>query len=235
MKVRMAGEERRVKILQAAKPLFAMNGYRGTSVREIAKAAEVSEALLYKHFPSKEAIYNEILSYGSGIAARLVRRLDRLEPGAEKLITIVYLLFEHVLFDVPGHSDEQETHERFLFHSFLEDGLYARAHFKSIESAIWDVIEESYQVAQRNAQVVDMPVPLVHRAWFAHHLAMALNLCHLPEKPAFEYEGSKEELTQHAILFALRGIGLSDEAIKRFFNPDQLNDFRKSLFQNDIH
>lgn len=231
-RVRMTGKERRLKILQAARPLFAMNGFKGTSIREIAKAASVSEALLYKHFTGKEEIYNEILNYAGGIGANLTEELKEIEPGAEKLITMVYLMFEHILFEVPGRREEQVLHERFLFHSFLETGNYARTAFKSIQAASWDTLEESYRAAQEQAHLVEMPIPFVHRAWFVHHLAMALNLCHLPDPPAFEYQGSMEELSKHATLFALRGIGLTDEAIRRFYNPEKLKALKQSLYQN---
>ncbi len=234
-RVRMTGDERRLTILQAAKPLFAMNGFRGTSVREIAKAASVSEALLYKHFTSKEEIYNEILSYAGSLASNLVGELEQIEPGAEKLIVIVYLMFQHILFEVPGQHTEQEMHERFMFNSFLEDGNYARSHFRSIESASWDIIEECYRVAEKNAHLVGMPISFAHRAWFVHHLAMALNLCHLPETPAFEYEVTKEELSEHATLFALRGIGLTDEVIRRYYKPEKLRAFKQSLYQNNFN
>ena len=234
-KLRMTGEERRLKILQAAKPLFAMYGFKGTSVKEIAKAASVSEALLYKHFSSKKDIYDEILTYASGIGANVVKGVEEFEPGAEKLIVIVYLLFEHVLFEVPGQSEEQLLHERFLFNSFLEDGEYARIVFRSIENACWDVIEACYLVAERNAHLVEMPISFSRRVWLVHHLAMALNLCHLPEVPAFEYEGTKEQLSEQAALFALRGIGLTDEVIRRFFKPEKLRAFKESLYQGNIN
>ncbi len=234
-RVRLTGEERRHKILEAAKPLFAMNGFKGTSVREIAKAANVSEALLYKHFKGKEEIYNEILRYPAGIGSNLVDELQEIEPGAEKLITMVYLMFEHILFEMPGQRQEQLLHERFLFHSFLETGNYARTAFKSIRDAIWDTLEESYQAAQEQAHLVEMPIPFVHRAWFVHHLAMALNLCHLPDPPAFEYQGSMEELCEHATLFALRGIGLTDEVIKRFYIIEKLREFKKAIYRKELN
>lgn len=215
--------------MQAAKPLFAMNGFRGTSVREIAKAANVSEALLYKHFASKDEIYNEILSYAGRMGTRLVQGLEQIKPGTEKLVISVYLMFKHILFEVPGEQQRQNLHERLLFNSFLEDGHYARKVFRSIEKACWDLIEECYREAERNAHLVEMPVPFDRRAWFVHHLAMSLNLCHLPAEPAFEYDGTKEELTQQATLFALRGIGLTDEAIRRFYDPVKLQELLASL------
>ncbi len=234
-KIRMTGEERRLTILQAAKPLFAMNGYRGTSVKDIAKSAAVSEALLYKHFSSKAEIYREILVYAGGMAMRLDQDLEQLKPGAEKLIIMVYMVFEHILFEAPGQAEEQQIHERFLFNRFLEDGEYARAALKSIESASRSTIEECYRAAEEDAHLVEMPLPFLRRAWFVHHLAMALNLCHLPEIPAFEYDGTKEELSAHATLFALRGIGLTDEVIRRFYKPEKLRKFKRNLYQKDMN
>ena len=234
-KIRMTGEERRLTILQAVRPLFAMNGFRGTSVRDIAKAAAVSEALLYKHFSSKEEIYQEILIYAGGVANRLVQDLEQLKPGAEKLIIIVYLMFEHILFETPGQHEEQQIHERLLFNSFLEDGAYARTALKSIESTCWETLEECYRAADEDAHLVDIQLPFRRRVWFVHHLAMALNLCHLPDIPAFAYDGSKEELSEHATLFALRGIGLTDEIIRRFYKPEKLREFKYSLYQNSIN
>ena len=234
-KLRMTGEERRLTIMQAAKPLFAMNGFRGTSVKDIAKAADVSEALLYKHFSSKEEIYQEILAYAGDLAIQLYQDLEQLKPGAEKLIIMVYMMFEHILFETPEQAEEQQIHERFLFNSFLEDGDYARKALKSIENASRSSIEECYRAAEEDTHLVDMPLPFMRRAWFVHHLAMALNLCHLPNVPAFEYTGSKEELSEHATLVALRGIGLTDEVIRRFYKPEKLREFKNSLYLKDIN
>ncbi len=142
---------------------------------------------------------------------------------------MVYLFIEHILFEVPGYSDEQQVHERFLFHSFLEDGKYARSVLKSIENACRDTLEECYEVAEKDAHLVDMPISYTNRTWFVHHLAMALNLCHLQDTPAFEYEGTKEELSEQATLFALRGIGLTDEVIRRYYDLEKLREFKKQI------
>ena len=234
-RLRMTGEERRLEILQAARPLFAMNGFKGTSIREIAKAASVSEALLYKHFKGKEEIYSEMLKYAAGVGSNMIDELQDIEPGAEKLITIVYLMFRSILFEVAGRREEQLLHERFLFHSFLETGNYARTAFRSVQEASWETIEESYRAAQEQAHLVEMPIPFVHRSWFVHHLAMALNLCHLPEPPAFEYQGSLEALTEHATLFALRGVGLTDAAIRRYYHPEKLRTFKESFYRKELN
>jgi AcrR family transcriptional regulator len=49
-------EAREREILEAAAKVFAAKGYDGSRTREIAKEAGISEALMFRHFPSKEAI-----------------------------------------------------------------------------------------------------------------------------------------------------------------------------------
>src|SRR6201989_3251661 len=60
--LRMTSDLRRQLILGAAKRCFARHGYTGTTTKSVAAAAAISEALLFKHFPSKAALYAEILS-----------------------------------------------------------------------------------------------------------------------------------------------------------------------------
>jgi AcrR family transcriptional regulator len=49
--------ERTEKIIQAAGKLFARQGYHGTSTREIARLADVSENTLFRHFDHKEDLF----------------------------------------------------------------------------------------------------------------------------------------------------------------------------------
>lgn len=62
MTKRLKAAERRASILAVAKVLFADKGYHGVSVDEIAKRLGVSPAVLYQHFPSKEALYESVLT-----------------------------------------------------------------------------------------------------------------------------------------------------------------------------
>ena len=56
-RARMSGEERRRQIVEVACVMFADRGYRGTTVRDIAREAAINEAVIYQHFPSKEALF----------------------------------------------------------------------------------------------------------------------------------------------------------------------------------
>lgn len=55
-------EKSRAAILEAALNLFSSQGYRGTSIREIAQSAGVSTGNVYHHFADKETIFQTVLS-----------------------------------------------------------------------------------------------------------------------------------------------------------------------------
>ena len=59
---RRSSQERQASLIQAAASLFAKKGFNGTTTKEIAKAAGISEALVFKHFPTKRALYAAILA-----------------------------------------------------------------------------------------------------------------------------------------------------------------------------
>src|SRR6188472_3321243 len=60
---RMTGEDRRLQILRVAMRLFSQRGFRGTTTREIAVASGVSEAMVFRHFATKEELYSAILDH----------------------------------------------------------------------------------------------------------------------------------------------------------------------------
>ena len=57
----MSAGGRRDQILKGAMRIFAQKGFRGTTTREIARRLGISEALMFKYFPSKEALYRAII------------------------------------------------------------------------------------------------------------------------------------------------------------------------------
>ena len=63
---RLPAEERKKQILLCAVKVFARSNYRSARVGDIAAEAGISEAAIYRHFPSKKSIYLEILRHMSG-------------------------------------------------------------------------------------------------------------------------------------------------------------------------
>ncbi len=64
-RVRLSADKRRKQILRHAVRVFARSNYRAARVADIAAAAGISEAMIYKHFSSKKAIFLEILEHMS--------------------------------------------------------------------------------------------------------------------------------------------------------------------------
>jgi len=80
------------KILEAALNCFAQHGYSATRIRDIAERAEVSEAALYRHYESKEAVAQALFAeYLQEYSARLQQVATSQQPPQAKLQEVVRL------------------------------------------------------------------------------------------------------------------------------------------------
>lgn len=75
----MSAESTRDKILESALKLFSQKGFLGATTREIAKEAAVAEVTLFRHIPSKEALFEEVIQRYSFLPA-----LKGILPGLEQ-------------------------------------------------------------------------------------------------------------------------------------------------------
>jgi AcrR family transcriptional regulator len=83
-------EARRDQVLRAAEALFARGGYHGVGLREIAARVGIRAPSLFKHFPSKHALYNAVLRNIFGRLAAVSARLEGEGPFAQRLEEFVY-------------------------------------------------------------------------------------------------------------------------------------------------
>lgn len=217
---RMSAEERKLAIVQAVIPLFASKGFRGVTTRELAQAADVSEALLYRHFPSKESLYTEIQSsICKGVDAK-ANHLADLEPGTATLVMIVFLLVRGPVEGFPGDGFDHSVLKRMLTNSLMEDGEFARS-FLSKRVARWmPTIVECLEAAAKSGEAKPEGVTPSNAIWLSHHLAVGISLIFMPGKPVVDYETDKDTLIKEAVFFALRGMGVDPKAIHRHYQPE---------------
>lgn len=81
----------RQEILDAARRIFAANGYRGATVRAIADAAGVDPALIHHYFGSKEKLFAATLEFPEDAPDRLLAALRGPHEGLGERLTRAYL------------------------------------------------------------------------------------------------------------------------------------------------
>lgn len=84
--MRLPAEQRRRQLLDVARDVFAERGFHATSMDDVALAAGVTKPVLYQHFPSKRALYVELLGdVGGQLLAELGRATARAATGRERV------------------------------------------------------------------------------------------------------------------------------------------------------
>ena len=220
---RLSSEERRQAIVEAVKGVFAEKGFDGTTTRELASAAGVSEALLYKHFPSKESLYAAMLDdCAKGAVFAEFKRILALEPSASTLVIMVHFVIARFVQGRTGDMDKTVL-DRLAVWSLLEDAQFVRLAHKKFTSAWVTKFEECLKAAAKVGELHETPVRRDLSAWFVHHIAFALMLHLHPKVPAVDYKVSKDVLVEQAVRFALHGAGLTEKTIDRYYNPKALS------------
>lgn len=112
------GEDRRQRILAAAQRLLMRNGWRGTTLAQIAREAGLSSAGLLHHFESKEQLFNAVLdardAYDLANANRSGDILTRLEGVAERFQHAPDLVGMFTVLLVESLDPEAPLRTRFL-------------------------------------------------------------------------------------------------------------------------
>jgi AcrR family transcriptional regulator len=222
---RLSAEERREAIIKAVRQVFAEKGFHGTTTRELAEAAGVSEALLFKHFPTKEALFGAMhRPCADEKLSAEINRLMALEPSTSTLVLLVHFLFSKMILARTnnGGAAEDCVMNRLMLRSLMEDGEFARVILERKASCWIGKVEECLKAAAASGDRADGPVSPNLSAWFVHHLAVMLMIHLRPPTPAVEYGVPREKMVEQAAWFALSGLGLRDETIRRHYNPRAL-------------
>lgn len=123
----MTDIETKQKIIDVARVLFANLGYEGTSVREIARQAEVNLALVNYYFSSKENLFQEILKEGYLECANQLRSmLENRQGDLEETLVDMFRYFIENSHDLMSHfkmvMSAQHSHK--IMTEGTEDGMY---------------------------------------------------------------------------------------------------------------
>jgi AcrR family transcriptional regulator len=216
---RMSSGDRRAAIISMAREVFVEKGFDRTTTRELAQAAGVSEALLFKHFPNKEALYSAIqMSCFSEEAAKSAERLQSLEPSTASLVFLVHDLVSHVMAGPPA-VDEGQMFFRLILRSLMDKGEFTRLAIQGWPALWVRKVEECVKAARRAGDVLGKPIRASLAGWMVHQLITGIILHSLPGQSVIDYGVSHQELVKQVVWFCLRGMGLREEAIRRYSKP----------------
>ncbi len=220
---KLSSEERRAAIIQVARKMFAEKGFDRTTTRELANEAGISEALLYKHFPTKEALFSAMQQSCHHQNDPATERLKALEPSTSTLVVMIHYLLSRMAGQEPNRDNDDESIQfRLTLRSLMEDGEFARIQIRAKASCWIGKVVDCLKAAIAAGDAVNGPMPPDLRAWFSHHLAVMLKIHLRPKESVVDYDVSREKLVEYAVWYTLRGMGVKDEAIKRYYNPKAL-------------
>jgi AcrR family transcriptional regulator len=114
---RMAAEDRRQQILDVAQQLFSQKGFRGTTTKEIALAADVNEAIIFRHFATKRDLYAAIMDQKAQSPAVQEMRSqfeEAIKAGDDRQV------FESLAFTLLEFHEHDDMAMRILLYSALE-------------------------------------------------------------------------------------------------------------------
>jgi AcrR family transcriptional regulator len=209
--LRMTSDLRRQLILSAAKRCFARNGFAGTTTKSVAAAAAISEGLLFKHFPSKAALYAEILAEECEADPDLLHLLGQ-APSTATLVELIKGMVGHFMHISDGPDEEEAQRLRLMTTSHLDDGEFARLLYAKVSHLIGSVFTASLESAVAAGDASKIGSEPLNLFWFAHHTVLMAALSQLPAVPCLTY-GDAADLERQLCQFILRGIGLNEAAI----------------------
>ena len=169
---RMAGEERRLQILAVAVSLFSQKGFRGTTTKEIATAAGVSEAMVFRHFATKQELYSAILDHKACASGRFDPAETAAEPMERKDDRAV---FESLAFGALNHHEHDPQFQRLLLYSALEKHELAQMFFDQIVRQVYDFLGNYIRERQRDGAFIEIDPAIVVRCFIGMVMHHSLN------------------------------------------------------------
>jgi AcrR family transcriptional regulator len=209
---RVSGAKRRSLILDAARRVFTRDGYNGAKTQDIAREAQVSEALVYRHFPSKLALYRAVLRLAFREQDANWQALAFRYRGAEGIVKNLYEYFGSVVED---QDSETQAGFRLTLASLAADGVFAQLIYRRSQRVYLKGVQKAYAEAREDGDLTGTPIALANSTMFHEHVGTMMSaVLHMPRLNT-PYASGGDELVRDAVRFCARGLGLSDESITR--------------------
>ena len=203
---RMSADQRREQILHTAVDLFSKRGFKGTTTKEIAKAAGVSEAIIFRHFATKDELYGAILHSkscqdglhrfpweGNEVLQQAIRDRDD------------FAVFYNIALQAMNNHQKDISFMRLLFYSALEEHQLADRFFGEFVSQVYGFIGEYIRERQDEGAMRDIEPRIVVRGFLGMLIHHSLNNI-LWDKQRRLLDITNEEAAKNFAELILRGV-----------------------------
>jgi TetR/AcrR family transcriptional regulator len=149
---RMPAPHRRAQLLEAALNLFSEKGFDGATTREIAARAGVTEAIIFRHFPTKQALYQAVLESEFGRPdfqkwlGQVRECLDRNDDRG---------LFRTIAGAIIESYRSDPRMERVMLFAALEGNGQALEHYQNFCLPLFEILREYVVRRQREGALAD--------------------------------------------------------------------------------
>lgn len=211
---RLKASERKAVILANARRVFSLHGYEAARTQEIARRSGVSEALMYRHFPSKQALYRAVLREVILEQDASTEALSITELSGAAFIRNLRAYFTFVVD--PTDTPVKEGF-RLLLASLTGDADFATLVYRRALRLMNARVTDALRAARAAGDiVVEREISVQNTSMFTEHVGTMLNALARNTRRS-PYLGTPEEIVRDAVWFCCRGVGFTDEAIARHY------------------
>lgn len=168
----MSGDERRAQLVHTAVKLFSEKGFSGTTTREIAAQAGISEAMVFRHFETKHELYNAILDHKAcdGGMTVLPWESDLFQQLMDEKDD--YGVFYNLALNALENHKRDFDFLRLLLHSALEGHELSEKFFEQFVARLYDFIGNYLRQRQLDGDIRDVEPRIIVRSFLGmliHH------------------------------------------------------------------
>ena len=191
--------------MQLAITLFSQRGFNGTTTKEIAKAAGISEAMVFRHFATKNELYDAILDYKAC-------HNDQALPWEENSVINQaiernddYAVFYNLALNALNKHQDDPDFMRLLLHSALEEHTLSDKFFEEFVVRIYEFIGDFITKRQQDGVMREVEPKIVVRAFLGMIIHHSLNNI-LWDKTQRLLSISNEDTAKNFAEILLRGV-----------------------------
>jgi TetR/AcrR family transcriptional regulator len=195
----MSASDRRTQLLDTALNVFSQKGFNGTTTKEIATAAGVTEAIIFRHFPTKQALYQAVLESGMacGDFEKWMAEAQSCMDQEDDLG-----LFRAIATAIIQGLRADARMERVLLFAALEGHDQGLTHFRSFSMPVFEVLRDYLARRQRAGALADFHPGLILSAISG----MAQRYAMLTQLFGFQLEPSDREAVDTFTRILMNGI-----------------------------